>query len=123
MLKEIVLVGLGGGVGSIMRFLTSKYVCKFFPHELPLATFIVNVAGCLLIGLLIGISSRNNLLAEDIRLLLIVGFCGGFTTFSTFSLENLHLYQAGNYWLLAVYILTSVIFGIGFVWLGYIITK
>lgn len=121
MIKQLILVGLGGGAGSIMRFLVSKIT--FTQTSFPWATFIVNIAGCFLIGLLIGLSSKYHFLDANMRLLLVVGFCGGFTTFSTFSVENVYLYQAGNYFSLASYILLSVVVGFAAVLGGLIVGR
>jgi CrcB protein len=122
MLKELCWVGLGGGVGSILRYLTSKLVSwKIGTVTFPLATFIVNIMGCFLIGLLIGLSLKNQVLSANMKLLLITGFCGGFTTFSTFSAENLQMYEAGNYGTLALYIMGSIILGLLAVWGGMMI--
>ncbi|MCC8146088.1 MAG: CrcB family protein, partial [Bacteroidales bacterium] len=85
--------------------------------------FIFNITGCCLIGLLIGLSFKYNWLEGSGKSLLIVGFCGGFTTFSTFSIENFNLFQSGNYSTLAIYILTSIILGFAAVWAGLLITK
>jgi CrcB protein len=122
MIKQILLVGLGGGIGSIFRFLTSQWTTKTV-FSFPVATFIVNLLGCLFIGILIGLSLKNHWLDANMRLLLITGFCGGFTTFSTFSLENVQMYQAGNYTGLIIYTLASVIIGFGAVWIGLSFTK
>jgi CrcB protein len=119
MLKELFWVGLGGSVGSILRYLASKLASwKIGTVNFPLATFIVNIMGCFLIGLLIGLSLKNQVLSTNMKLLLITGFCGGFTTFSTFSAENLQMYEAGNYGTLALYILGSIILGLLAVWGG-----
>jgi CrcB protein len=119
MIKEIFWVGLGGGIGSILRYLTSKLVInKIGSFYFPLSTFTVNLIGCLLIGILVGLSSRNHILDHRMQLLLITGFCGGFTTFSTFSVENFQMYEAGNYLSLAFYILLSVIVLFIAVWAG-----
>jgi CrcB protein len=121
MIKQLILVGLGGGVGSVMRFLISKIT--FAQSSFPWATFAVNIAGCFLIGLLIGLSAKYQFLDANMRLLLVTGFCGGFTTFSTFSAENVYLYQAGNYFLLASYVLLSVIAGFAAVFLGLVLSR
>ncbi|MDR0863820.1 MAG: fluoride efflux transporter CrcB [Candidatus Symbiothrix sp.] len=121
MIKQILLVGLGGGIGSILRFLASQLTIK--TSSFPIATFTVNLLGCLLIGILIGLSLKNQWLDANMRVLLITGFCGGFTTFSTFSLENVQMYQAGNYTGLIFYTLASVIIGFAAVWMGLSFTK
>jgi CrcB protein len=123
MIKQILFVGLGGGIGSIVRFLTSQLTAKTLSTAFPVATLIVNLLGCLLIGVLIGLAFKNQWLDLDMRALLITGFCGGFTTFSTFSLENLQMYQAGNYTAMIFYTLASIIIGFAAVWIGLSFTK
>ncbi|GHT41711.1 putative fluoride ion transporter CrcB [Bacteroidia bacterium] len=123
MIKQILLVGLGGGIGSIVRFLTSHLTAKILSSHFPVATLLVNLLGCLLIGVLIGLSFKNQWLDMNMRALLITGFCGGFTTFSAFSLENVQMYQAGNYTGLIFYTLASVIIGFAAVWIGLTFTK
>lgn len=119
MIKNILLVGLGGGIGSILRYLTSYFTIKSYNGSFPLSTFIVNVTGCFLIGILMGFLVKSNTLQEELRLLLTVGFCGGFTTFSAFSYENLKLWQDGNYLVLFSYVCLSVVLGVAMVWLGH----
>jgi CrcB protein len=122
MLKTILLVGVGGAVGSILRYLTNVWVARSFLHIFPLATLLVNVLGCLLIGLLVGIFDRQQLTSRELQYLFITGFCGGFTTFSAFSLENVVLLE--NHTTLALfYIAASIVLGIGAVWLGLYISK
>lgn len=121
MIKQLILVGVGGSIGSIFRFLISRI--PFSQGPFPWATFIVNIAGCFIIGLLIGLSFKYSFLDENMRLLFVTGFCGGFTTFSTFSLENVLLYQSGNYLALVLYITLSVIFGFSAVFLGLVLSK
>lgn len=123
MIKQLVLVGLGGAFGSILRFLTSMFTLKYHVGLFPLGTFLVNIVGCLLIGLFIGVSERNQLMGADLRLLLVTGFCGGYTTFSTFSSENLQLIQNGNYVMFVFYTLLSIFLGILAVYVGFLISK
>lgn len=119
MIKNLILVLLGGGFGSIARYLISYFFSKNNVTHFPWATFIANTVGCLIIGLLFGYIQKNNLQNESLKLLLITGFCGGFTTFSTFSLENIQFIQNQNYNLALIYTLTSVLVGFITVIIGF----
>jgi CrcB protein len=123
MLKTLLLVGSGGFLGSICRFLSSRYIQSSFPSAFPFGTFFVNISGCLLIGLIYGFSEKNSLFNSGWKMFLTIGFCGGFTTFSTFANENLALLRDGAYFHFAVYTVLSVILGIGATFTGVIITK
>ncbi|MBR7126881.1 MAG: fluoride efflux transporter CrcB [Prevotella sp.] len=122
MIKDIVIVGIGSGIGGICRYLISLFLCQA-RNGFPWGTFTVNTAGCLLIGILWGLTSRFLHLSPSFSLFLMVGFCGGFTTFSTFSKEGLTLLQANNYILFSLYVIGSLGLGIMAVALGYFITK
>ncbi len=121
MIKSIFLVALGGGLGSVLRFLTNVLIAKNIPSKLYLATLTVNIIGCLCIGLLIGYLSKNE--NDALKLLLVTGFCGGFTTFSTFGLENFSFIQSGNIINALLYTTVSLIIGILFVGLGIYLAK
>lgn len=123
MLKQILLVGLGGGLGSILRYLTSLLTEKYNTSIFPFATFTVNILGCFVIGLLIGWVGQNIHENQSLKLLLITGFCGGYTTFSAFASENLALMQNHYYGTAILYSLASIIIGILAVWVGLTIAK
>ena len=108
MIKLLLIAGTGGFIGTISRFLVSRYFQNLFLSSFPFGTFIVNVSGCLLIGLFYGLAQKGNFLNPEWRMLLIVGFCGGFTTFSTFASENLALLKDGNFFYFALYTGLSV---------------
>ncbi len=120
-MKAIILVGLGGGVGSIFRYLTSVWLNKYVHGSFPFATFMANVLGCLVIGLLIGLFQRSQVFSQDLRLLLIPGFCGGYTTFSAFAAENVSLIQYNQPFMALSYVVLSVLAGLLAVWLGLVI--
>ena len=118
MIKDLLLVGLGSGLGGMCRYLVSQLLVTT-QNGFPWGTFTVNIVGSLLIGLLWGLSSRLPSLSPVLTLLFMVGFCGGFTTFSTFSREGLSLLQTQNYTLFLLYTLASVVLGILAVMVGY----
>lgn len=103
MWKNLLLVFLGGGFGSVMRSLIGRWITTV---HFPLATFLVNLVGCFLIGLFYALFARH-VMGNDWRMLLTVGFCGGFTTFSTFSNESFHLLRSGQFLLFGAYALAS----------------
>lgn len=119
MLKDLLLVALGGGIGSALRYLTSRIVVKLVSGNLIfLGTFTANIIGSLLIGLLSGWMLINQPDNQTFRLFFIVGFCGGYTTFSTFAFENMRLIESNQWGLLTAYVLASVVLGVLAVWVG-----
>ncbi len=122
MIKDIIIVGIGSGIGGICRYLISLFMTQAH-NGFPWGTFAVNVAGCLLIGILWGLTSRFQNISPSFSLFLMVGFCGGFTTFSTFSKEGLTMLQADSYILFSLYAIGSMMLGIMAVALGYYTTK
>lgn len=123
MIKTLLLVGTGGFLGSISRFLASRFMQENFPSAFPFGTFFVNISGCLLLGLIYGISEKGSLLTPGWKLFLAVGFCGGFTTFSTFANENLALLRDSEYFYFFLYTGLSVFLGIAATFLGVLLTK
>lgn len=123
MIKNLLLVGLGGGIGSIARYLCQKWFNENYPHPFPWGTFLVNLSGCFLIGVFYAASEKSAVLSPQTRLLLITGFCGGFTTFSTFAFENMNLLRTGDMLYFSIYTVASVALGIAGVFAGIAITK
>lgn len=115
MLKDALFVGLGGFAGSALRYLAGKA----FNGSFPWGTLLVNVAGCLLIGVVYALIERGNISSPHLRLLLTAGFCGGFTTFSAFMNENLLMLKGGAFLPFALYTAGSIVAGLVAVWLGY----
>lgn len=123
MIRPILLVAIGGASGSVLRYLTSEFFKKYTTSAFPTGTFIANIVGCLLIGLLIGLLDKTGSENPQLKWLLITGFCGGYTTFSTFSYENLSLFQHGNYGLGLLYMGSSILLGLLAVGLGLYLVK
>ena len=121
-IKNILAVGAGSLLGGIARYLVSL-IMKGLSKGFPWATLAVNLVGCLLIGLLWGVFSKNGTEGSNWALFLTVGLCGGFTTFSTFSKEALVMLQGGNVWGFTGYVAISVIAGIALVAMGYFLIR
>jgi len=108
-MKELVLVFVGGGIGSIVRFLLGKGVNLLHSHHFPFGTLAVNVVACFVLGYVIGLADHRHVLSPAARLFWAVGFCGGFSTFSTFSAETLSLIQNGFHFSTLLYIVSSLV--------------
>jgi CrcB protein len=112
------LVFLGGGLGSLFRFLIGAYIPKTMWNSIPLGTLTVNLLGSLILGFIIGVSARNSFSESNWYTFATIGFCGGFTTFSTFAYENGVLIQNGDFLSTAVYVSASLIGGLMAVFAG-----
>lgn len=127
-MKELLYIFIGGGTGSVLRFIISmlwKHVSlhpRFEGVIFPWPTFIANILGCLLIGLFYQYSDRWGLSLET-RLMLTTGLCGGFTTFSTFSYEGVTLLNSGHYGTYAIYVASSLLIGLAAAALPLIVTQ
>ena len=121
-LKNTLMVGCGSFIGGAARYIISVAM-KAMSKGFPWGTLAVNLVGCLVIGLLWGFFSKNSSESSSWALFMIVGICGGFTTFSTFSKEALMMLQAGNFISLLAYVTISVIAGIALVAAGYYLVR
>jgi CrcB protein len=112
MIKNILLVGLGGGLGSIARYLCQRWFAYSYISSFPWGTFTVNIAGCFFIGILWGITFKSFNTDDSWKLFLMTGLCGGFTTFSAFTLEGVGLLKEQKLALFFLYVAASVIIGL-----------
>jgi CrcB protein len=108
-LSDIFLVFVGGGGGSTVRFLLGRWVNAWHNHHFPFGTLSVNIVACLVLGFVVGIADHRHLISPAARLFWTVGFCGGFSTFSTFSAETLTLIQGGFHFSTVIYIVLSLV--------------
>jgi CrcB protein len=108
--KQLLLVFVGGGFGSVLRFIIGKYL-NDSSNGIPYGTFAANILGSLFIGIILGLAAKNNSLSENQILFLATGFCGGFTTFSTFAYENHLFLKSGDFMSFAIYTIASFVVG------------
>ena len=111
-MKAILIIWLGGGLGSVCRYLVQLGVSRLLTVSFPAGTFLVNISGCFVIGLLYGLAEKYAVLTAEWRLFLITGLCGGYTTFSSFSYEGVSLFRQGNYSYFILYVGLSVFVGL-----------
>jgi CrcB protein len=123
MIRNLLIIALGGGIGSMARYLLSVFVQNKFDIFFPFGTLTVNVVGSFILGMLMGMADRGSLISQEWKLFLAVGLCGGFTTFSTFASENLALLRDGEYLYAIGYMGLSVFLGITLVYFGFAITR
>jgi fluoride exporter len=117
------IVSLGAALGGAGRYWISNLVYKYFPAVFPYGTLVVNVVGSFVIGLLIFVFDEKELLNNQLRIFLTIGFCGGFTTFSTFSLETFNLIRDSEYFLASINVILSIALCLAGVFLAYIVSK
>ena len=120
MLKNALLVFIGGGMGSVLRYIATKYLNNF---SLPFGTLLVNVLGSLILGIILGLTLRSASTDSTTSLLFGIGFCGGFTTFSTFAVENQAFLRSGDYLNFGIYTFGSILLGVMAVFLGLFFSK
>lgn len=118
MIRNILLVGLGGGIGSMARYLCQRWFADNYPHHFPWGTFAVNITGCLLIGIFWGLTFKSFTGNENWKLFLMTGLCGGFTTFSAFTLEGIGLLKEQRLALFFSYAIASVVLGLAATYAG-----
>jgi len=111
-MRSLLFIGIGGGLGSIFRYLVQIFVGRHVPIVFPLGTFLVNCSGCFLIGLFYSLATKYTGFNPEWRLFLITGICGGYTTFSTFSYDGLILLKQGANLSFLLYVIGSVVLGL-----------
>jgi fluoride exporter len=123
MLRTLLIVGAGGFIGSVMRYLVQLFVERDMSSTFPWGTFVANITGSFIIGVVFALAQKGNLLSAEWRLFLAVGICGGFTTFSAFAYNNLTMLREGVYGQFILNVGGSLIFGLLAVYLGMIAAK
>ena len=119
-LLNLIYVGVGGFFGSIGRYLLAGAVYQIFPNlNFPIGTTVVNILGCFLIGFITGLVEVRNLLGPEMRMFILIGLLGGFTTFSTFGFETFALLRDGAFVTALANVLVQVIVGLSAVWIGF----
>ena len=119
-MRGILLVAIGGALGSVARYLLSGWVLHHSAEwRFPLGTFLVNILGCLAVGILGGLVVKHDFLSPEARLIFFTGIAGGFTTFSAFGLETFHLLRRGEILVAGGYVVSSVFIGLAVLWAGF----
>ena len=118
MFKAMIVAGLGGFIGTCLRFLTGKFTAAVCQTPFPWGTFAVNLIGSFVIGIFFGLAERTHLISPQMNVFLITGFCGGFTTFSSFA-NDIFVLLGQKHWLLfGLYVVLSLVVGVALVWIG-----
>lgn len=110
MTRDLLYIFLGGGLGSVVRFATSKWISSLHNQQFPYGTLVANIIACLILGFVIGVADHKQIISPAARLFWAVGFCGGFSTFSTFSAETISLLQNGFHLSTVLYVIGSFVF-------------
>lgn len=119
----ILLAGSGSFIGGVLRYLTQLMFSKFYSGSIPMGTLVVNIIGSFLIGVIFALSEKSDIISQETKIFLAVGICGGFTTFSSFSIENLFLLRDGQYFQMILYTLLSVFLGLSATFTGFQLIK
>lgn len=117
-MQNILAVFIGGGTGAVLRYLAGVLAVKVLNVNLPVSTFVVNIAGCFILGFLFALFVSKPEINPALKLALTAGFCGGLTTFSTFSLELFEMLKNAQYMQVLVYLVSSLAVGLLAVWIG-----
>ncbi len=121
-MKQLLLVFIGGGFGSVLRYIIGKFLNNA-ENGIPYGTFLANIIGSLLIGVILGLAAKQDALSSNQTLLLATGFCGGFTTFSTFAYENHLFLKSGDFTSFAIYTMASFVISFLAVFFGMYLVK
>jgi len=119
----LLLVGLGGALGSMARYMFSTQVSRLVPSLFPFGTFAVNVVGCVLFGIIVGLAEQRSVFRPEARAFLLIGVLGGFTTFSTFAFESFQLLRDGQFMSAALNVVGQVIAGLVGLWAGFVFSR
>jgi len=122
-MRLLLIIGAGGFIGTVLRYLTSKMFQQYMFTSFPYGTLAVNVIGCFVLGMVYALAERNAIISDEMRLFLTVGICGGFTTFSTFANENMSFLRDGEFFQFAFYASSSLLLGLLALYLGNITVK
>ena len=123
-MTKILLVGLGGVIGAVSRYLLGDWVARISgDHWFPFGTLVINVTGCLAIGFLAGLADSRGLFSSEARVFMLIGIIGSFTTFSTFGYESIELMRGGLFFAAVLNIVLQVVIGLGAVWAGGVLAR